>query len=473
MKIKKEMSILVLVLVFGIVQLTAGNPNPDIRVKSYELDVTFIPTKHAMKGKAIIRFIPNSVKKEKLVFYLHGELSVESLEIEEKKIPFSSNLVFYPGDYSGVAQKVETTMEKIDLSKELTVVYSGYFHASKARALSNYMRIDQDGVLLRAFGYSLWFPMFLESHQDWYSVSFPKVTIRTPADFISVFVGTWVQTYLEGDTRISQWRADNVELIYPQCTAQRYTVLKKDGYHVYSYNDSHSQEIAGKVLSYAEKLEALYKKYYKKSASANQLHVMQMPEYGDIASGNVVGMCEESWRKFKENSYEGWTLAHELVHSFVWVPTPRTDPLFALVIEGFPGYFDLPVMAEIVGDEYPNKILKWKEDNYIKKRETGKDRRGRSLPPEKPLLEISDNEIGEYKDNFILSDRALFFFHYLRIKMGKDRFWEFTRELFKQKTLNYDILEQVILKYLPGVREDIRIWLKTTEYPARFHLKKQ
>lgn len=76
MKIKKEMSILVLVLVFGIVQLTAGNPNQDIRVKSYELDVTFIPTKHAMKGKAVIRFVPDTVRKEKLVFYLHGELSL-------------------------------------------------------------------------------------------------------------------------------------------------------------------------------------------------------------------------------------------------------------------------------------------------------------------------------------------------------------------------------------------------------------
>jgi hypothetical protein len=473
MKIKKKMSILVLVLVFGIVQLIAGNPNQEIRVKSYELDVTFIPKKHAMKGKAIIRFIPNSVKKEKLVFYLHGELSVDSLEIEGEKIPYSSNLVFYPGDYSGVAQKVEAPMEKIDLSKELTVVYSGYFNASRARSLSDYMRIDQDGVLLRAYGYSLWFPMFLESNQDWYSVSFPKVTIRTPADFTSVFVGTRVRDYLERDTRISQWRADNVELIYPQCTAQRYTVLKEDGYHVYSYNDSHSQEIAKKVLTYARKLESLYKKYYKKSASASQLHVMQMPEYGDIASGNVVGMCEESWRKFKENSYEGWTLAHELVHSFVRVPTPITDPLFALVIEGFPSYFDLPVMAEIVGDEYPDKILKWTEDSYIKKRETGKDRRGRPLPPEKPLLEISDDEISDYKDNFILSDRALLFFHYLRTKMGKDRFWEFTRELFGQKALNYDILERVILKYLPGVREDIRIWLKTTEYPGRFHLKKQ
>ena len=473
MKNKKRMSILVLVLVIGIVPLTAGNPDQDLRVKSYELDVTFVPTKRAMKGKAVIRFVPGTVKKEKLVFYLHGELSVESLEMEGKKIPFSSKLVFYDDDYSGVTQKVEAAMEKIDPSKELTVVYSGFFHASKARALSNYMRIDRDGVLLRAYSYSLWFPMFLESKKDWYAVSFPRVTIRTPADFTSVFVGTRVRDYLEGDTRISQWRADSVELIYAQCTAQRYTVLKEGGYHVYSYNDSHSREIAKKVLAYARKLESLYKKYYKKSASASQLHVMQMPEYGDIASGNVVGMCEEAWAKFEESSFEGWTLAHELVHSFVWVPTPRTDPLFALVIEGFPSYFDLPVMAEVVGDEYPDKVLKWKEDSYIKKRKTGKDRRGRPLPPEKPLLEIGDDEVSEYKDTFILSDRALFFFHYLRGKMGKDRFWEFTRDLFAQEALNYDILERVILKYLPGVREDIGLWLKTTEYPGRFHLKKQ
>ncbi len=207
MRNKKRMSILVLVLVIGIVQLTEGNPGQDIRVKSYELDVTFVPAKHVMKGKAVIGFVPNTVKKEKLVFYLHGELSVESLEMEGEKIPFSSNLVFYPGEYSGVAQKVEAPMEKIDPSKELTVVYSGYFHGSRARALSDYMRIDRDGVLLRAYGYSLWFPIFLKSHKDWYTVSFPRVTIRIPADFTPVFVGTRVRDYLEGDTRISQWRA--------------------------------------------------------------------------------------------------------------------------------------------------------------------------------------------------------------------------------------------------------------------------
>ena len=67
----------------------------------------------------------------------------------------------------------------------------------------------------------------------------------------------------------------------------------------------------------------------------------------------------------------------------------------------------------------------------------------------------------------------ILYFHYPRGKMGKEGFWEFTRDLFGQEALNYDILERVILKYLPGVREDIGLWFKTTEYPARFHLKKQ
>jgi hypothetical protein len=130
-------------------------------------------------------------------------------------------------------------------------------------------------------------------------------------------------------------------------------------------------------------------------------------------------------------------------------------------------------MAELLGADYPDKILKWKEDSYLKKRETGKDRRGRPLPPEKPLLEITADEVGDYKDLFILSDRALFFFNYLREKMGKSKFWEFTRELFKQETLGYSILEKVILKYLPGSRDDIHLWLKTTKYPEKFRLKKK
>lgn len=467
---KKCVLILLVLFFFGLTQMFA---NQDLRVKSYELDVTFAPKEHSMKGKAVIHFNPTPVKIEKMVFYLHGELSVESLELDGEKIPFSSDLVFYPSDYSAVAVKVEAPIAKFDPSKALTVMYSGWFNPSRARAISNYMRIDSDGVLLRAYGYSLWFPIFLESRQDSYEVSFPSVIIRTPADFVSVFTGNRLKDYLEGETRISQWQADHVNLYFAQCTAQRYTVLKKEGYHIYSYHDLQSQETAKKILSFAQQLEALYRKYYKKEASAEQLHIMQMPQYGDISSGNVVGMSDETWKDFKERSYSGWTLAHELVHPFVRIEIPQSEPIFALVIEGFPSYFDLPVMAELLGDEYPDKLLQWKEDNYIKMRETGKDRRDNPLPPEKSLLEITADEVGEYKDLFILSDRALFFFNYLREKMGKSTFWEFTGELFKQKTLDYSILEKIILKYLPGAGEDIYLWLKTTKYPEKFRLKKR
>jgi hypothetical protein len=56
--------------------------------------------------------------------------------------------------------------------------------------------------------------------------------------------------------------------------------------------------------------------------------------------------------------------------------------------------------------------------------ESGTDRRDRRLPAEKPLLELTPGDLSRYKDRFVLADRALLFFDYLRSRMGKAAFFD-------------------------------------------------
>jgi len=333
------------------------------------------------------------------------------------------------------------------------------------------MRIDSEGVFLRSYPYSVWFPVFLEEEQDTYPVNFTRVLLRTPQEFRSVFTGTWIEDRIENGMRISHWSADSVDLFDAQWTARRFELKREKGFFIYSKNDPLSMEMAGHVLDIAKSLDGYYRTHYRDAELGGQLHIMQMPRFGDISSGNVVGITDENWTTINEDPYATFTLAHEYVHPFVQARTPRSDPFYALMIEGFPSYFYLPALAEIHGEEiYSNTLKSWVEKGYLSKRRSGKDRRGRPLPEEKPLLEITPDEIRIYKDQFVLCDRALLLGNYLRSRLGKESFKELTLELFSREEMTRPVFEEVVLKYLPDAREDLRIWLTTTEYPKRLRL---
>jgi len=82
---------------------------------------------------------------------------------------------------------------------------------------------------------------------------------------------------------------------------------------------------------------------------------MQMPQFGDISSGNVSGISTKIWADFNQYNWPKQVLAHELVHSFVQYPLSQTNQLFALMTEGFPSYFHLPVLAELLGENWYQK----------------------------------------------------------------------------------------------------------------------
>jgi hypothetical protein len=438
-------------------------------VRSYALDVTFFPDESRLEGTAEIDLESAKELPSPVVFYLHGELAVEKVTIGGRPVEVDQRKVLYDWDYSSVATRVEVPVDDLDPGTGITVAYAGFFHPSKVGSISNYMRIDEDGVLLRSYGYSLWFPVLLEAKENSYPVSFRRVTLRTPADYIPVFTGTWLSESVEGHLRTSEWRAEDVDLFHAQCTALRFAVTREENTFVYSFRDRKSRQSASRIAELARRLDEMFRERYRRDASTGQLHVMQMPRYGDISSGNVIGLTSDSWLGIEEDDWAQRILGHELVHAYVHVPTDRSDRLWSLAIEGFPSYFHLPVLAKIVGEEFYERFLDRTEEGYLDRRRSGEDRRGRPLPPEKPPLAIHADEMSTYKDRFVLNDRVLLFFDWIRRQLGAERFYDLTRELFQRDRLSEESFEATILRFLPDAKDDIRVWLETTEFPERFH----
>jgi len=441
-------------------------PAEAFRVRSYSIDATFEPAHGRMSAVAEVRFDPASVTGNTVAFYLHGELRVDSIKVAGNRITAVQKLVYHEDDYSRVANRIEVDVGDLDLSDGLLVGYSGYFNPSVVAAISNYMRIDGDGVFLRSLGYSIWFPVFIDSWRDSYEVSFPSVTLRTPPEFRAVFAGDRVRELEEDGNRVSVWSAQKLELFDAQCTARRFDVLIDGGFQLYHLRDPVAREMAGGILAFASRLESFYQAHYGRDVSASHFHILQMPNYGDIASGNVIGISDAVWNQFEATAWQGRTVAHELVHPFV--SPPRSNELAAFVIEGFPSYFHLPGLAEILGEQWYGDFLDRVERGYIDKRETGRSRRGATLPPEKPIVEIGHGEIGVYKDLFVLNDRVRLFFDYLRRQMGNERFLRFSSDLLNRELLDFDVLVAVVEAHLPDSGDDVRRWLKTTEFPDRW-----
>jgi hypothetical protein len=455
-----------LALALTVFEPATSAPAEPFRVQSYSIDATFEPAHGRMSAVAEVHFDPASVTGNNVVFFLHGELRVDSIKVAGNAITASQELVYHEDDYSRVANRIEVEVGDVDLSNGLLVGYSGYFNPSVVSAISNYMRIDGDGVFLRSLGYSIWFPVVVDSWRDSHEVTFSSVTLRTPLEYRAVFAGDRVREFEDGGDRVSVWSAQKLELFDAQCTARRFDVLIDGGFQLYHLRDSVAREMAGEILAFTRRLESFYQAYYGRNAASSHFYILQMPKYGDIASGNVIGISDAVWNQFEATAWQGRTVAHELVHAFV--SPPCSNELAAFVIEGFPSYFHLPALAEILGEPWYGDFLDGVERGYIDKRTTGRSRRGATLPPEKPIVEIGHGEIGVYKDLFVLNDRVRLFFDYLRRRMGNERFLRFSSDLLNRELLEFDVLVAVVEAHLPDSGDDVRRWLKTTDFPDRW-----
>ena len=362
----------------------------------------------------------------------------------------------------------------INTDTEIDIFYSGYFNPSKSRGPSDYMRIDETyGILLRSYGYSLWFPVFLDSEQESYETNFEKVTVQTPLKYKTVVAGVMLNEYENDSTRVTIWNPGIMDIEDVQCVARDYRINEKDNIIVYHLDSDLSFKNSHKILDFCIKLKELYEKRLIKTNETMPLYILEMPKYGNISSSNVVGITTNLFHDFDEQFFAKLTLAHELVHPYVQLPVSIDNPFYAFVIEGFPSYFQIYALLETgtVDEEWYKKYMIGKEDDYLYKKQNGMNKRGWKTPIEKPILEIIADEIGSYKDSFVLSDRVWLFFNYLRKEMGKEDYNDFVMELFKFKTIYYNKFEKLLLDYLPDFKEDLNIWLNTTDYPERFRLK--
>ncbi|MEE8577649.1 MAG: hypothetical protein V3T31_10375 [candidate division Zixibacteria bacterium] len=451
------------------VSLATGTTVP---IKSYSLDVSFTPERGLMTGEAVM--LPDYVGKtpDSITFYLHGELSVDSVKVGNQTIDTRQTQVEFFYDYSLLANEIAIPLENVDRQENIEMFYSGHFAPSDARSPSDYMRIDSGGVFLRGYCYSLWFPVSLEDRSDGYLSDFIDVKLRTPEDFTSIFVGNRLKVYQENGQNVSQWQSLNTSIINVQCTAQRYVEATLGSVTAYFSDDPNTRKQVDRILEAVQLMLAMYSERYKKDAAVDQFHIMETPPFADISAGNVTGLTADRWRN--PEAYEGLktTAAHELVHAFVDIDVPRSDPLFALAIEGFAVFFDIPAVAGDFGSDSYNEVMVRVEKNYLKRRTDGIDKYQRKLPVEKPMADIGPDEVGRYKDRFVLADRSLLFLNYLQKEMGSDKFLKFLSELFNSGPKTYNSFIRLCEQFAPGIEKDIRLWMETTEYPDRFMLAK-
>jgi len=263
----------------------------------------------------------------------------------------------------------------------------------------------------------------------------------------------------------------NVQLI-----VRPFSVKERDGIYLYHLDNDKSRESVEDMFEFVGQLKTLFEAHFREIKTTPQLHIAELPNFASgISSGNMIGITSGQWQNFNlesENDELKLLVAHELVHTYVQVPTDRQNPVSALVVEGFPDYFYFPILGEIFGEEWYQKYMILVEESYLRKKKTKTTRRGNPLPPEKPILSFTFDDIGNYKDTFILNDRVRLFLNYIRSKLGKNDFKKFTRKLCSMPYLNVPLLKELIYKYLPGSEKDIAIWLETNDYPERLHIKK-
>jgi len=439
----------------------------------YSLRVRLDPAGQTLVAQARIRlpeaFAESLGKPDTLTFYLHGELRVDSLTFGSGPLPFEESVRYYEFDYSLLANVVKVPLDAGASSRDLVVWYSGPFHASRARSQSDYMRIDNDGVLLRGHGYSLWYPVFGDTGMDPAPLDFTSVRVDVPDDFTAVLTGDLLGRRNEGGREISEWQSHATSAWDAQLTARRYRVFDRPGIVLYVEEDSASLAAAPEILAAIRSWKAFYVEHYGATLGRVTLHVMEMPPFGDIASGNVVGISEANFRSFSPTSFSGRTLAHEMVHAYVQVPMSSEDPLYSLVMEGFPSYFFLPAMEATNGPSFYHGWMVATDSAYRERRRTGVGRGGRPLPREKPIDQIKADQIGVWKDRVVLNDRAPLFLDWVRRRVGDKAFYAWTRQVFTRDSMDRSALESSLRARLGGdAGEDLRLWLSTTEYPERF-----
>lgn len=204
------------------------------QVKSYSINVDFFPGSAQMWGypvsnEAFMRgnskVVFPEIADKQITFYLHGELKIDSIIADGKKIDYDSEKTWYRKNYSRVALKTTVKSAELRSVKAIKIFYSGFMNPSRARSLSDYMRINKEkGVFLRSHGYSLWFPVFIDSRQETYRADFKRVRISLPEKYKCVVAGELVKEKIRDGRYISVWSPGMIDISKLQCADRKSVV---------------------------------------------------------------------------------------------------------------------------------------------------------------------------------------------------------------------------------------------------------
>lgn len=434
----------------------------------YEIDASYDPTSLTFKARSRVSIAPRTVV-DSFAFDLHSELQVTSVKVGGTELDCKQETVFYPANYSMTANEVTCPSRGVDLSRGIEIAYEGMINRSVVRGMSEYYRGDSTGLYMRGWASVLWMPIFLKDAMSFPPAPRVHAVLRAPKDFTSIMAGSYAGHRIEGGQGVDEWTAEGLAYYDLQYATHAYARVEAPHITVFSFSDAASLKSARAIAGFTGEVLARYGQLYRNSPSGDRsTYIIELPEYGDIASGNVFGVQEKRWREFSLGSKSAVTLAHELVHPFVQMRTPAGDPLYALSIEGAPSYFMIPVVAELRGGHDYDDRLDDVQKKYLERRKAGAKDEDGPLPPEKPLFAMTVSDVGIYKDRFVLADRALLFWDYMRRRMGAARFDAWVKDITNAQRMTASDFYASILRHAPRLLPDAHVWLDTSEYPERF-----
>lgn len=138
-----------------------------------------------------------------------------------------------------------------------------------------------------------------------------------------------------------------------------------------------------------------------------------------------------------------------------------------------PSFFQVYLLSGTLSSDIYNReeVMRRVEKSYIRKRETGTDSRGNALPEEKAILDLGADDISRYKDTFVLNDRIWLFMYDLWTRMGENGFNSFLGELLTLDDIDYPLFESIVVSHLPGYKERLHRWLRTTTFTGEMMIK--
>jgi len=372
---------------------------------------------------------------DRVAFHLHSELTIREV-LDGRGVPLERTVSVEPYDLSYTGDIALHTVRlprplRTGGSSQLVVRYEGAFSPSSARSPSDYMRIDEDGAYLRGAGYSYWFPV--AEGWDWNTAAGFEIAVQAPAPWRPLAFGTLLDEEVGDDRVVSRWATDAPwPLLFGHLAAAEWEVHDGAALRVYHRRSKRSRDAAAAYAETGEKLLSFCRTRYGNASSMRRIHLAELCRYGGISAGNVIGIPDDRFPDITDEGRSEATLellAHELVHGFV-IPAVVSDvPGSALLIEGFPSYFHALALEAAVDNGFYARFVRRAWAAY-RQRKASERLADANVPPEIPLLALRDEDIGRYKDVFLLDDRFIALIDRVRTVVGPERFLRGTRSFF-------------------------------------------